>query len=201
MQWEMSKYLQAQTSIQITCFYGVLFNLCNCIHKCLDLCWVHTENALDFKGWYGGYFRMTFDLQTTQTLSIFLCIFFYFYFQHTSRRFHDLDGNLVKSDSGIWINGFDYNGISHITPHIPEINDTIRTPCEEWAPFCGLPWILPVHFMFRLVWTLLCLSICYKAHWLCSLCNLTSVKDKKNKSNLGLKVNYTSLSADAWTSV
>ncbi|KFV72631.1 Endoplasmic reticulum metallopeptidase 1, partial [Struthio camelus australis] len=73
------------------------------------------------------------------------------FLQHTSRRFHDLDGNLVKSDSGIWINGFDYNGISHITPHVPEINDTIRTQCEERAPFCGFPWILPVHFMFRFV--------------------------------------------------
>uniref|UniRef100_A0A674HJF4 Endoplasmic reticulum metallopeptidase 1 n=1 Tax=Taeniopygia guttata TaxID=59729 RepID=A0A674HJF4_TAEGU len=76
------------------------------------------------------------------------------FLQHTSRRFHDLDGNVVKSDSGIWINGFDYNGISHITPHVPEINDTIRTPCEEQAPFCGLPWILPVHFMFRKNWYL-----------------------------------------------
>uniref|UniRef100_A0A8C4KCZ7 Endoplasmic reticulum metallopeptidase 1 n=1 Tax=Dromaius novaehollandiae TaxID=8790 RepID=A0A8C4KCZ7_DRONO len=76
------------------------------------------------------------------------------FLQHTSRRFHDLDGNLVKSDSGIWINGFDYNGISHITPHVPEINDTIRTQCEERAPFCGLPWILPVHFMFRKNWYL-----------------------------------------------
>ncbi|XP_062456249.1 endoplasmic reticulum metallopeptidase 1 [Rhea pennata] len=76
------------------------------------------------------------------------------FLQHTSRRFHDLDGNLVKSNSGIWINGFDYNGISHITPHIPEINDTIRTQCEERAPFCGLPWILPVHFMFRKTWYL-----------------------------------------------
>ncbi|NXD92523.1 ERMP1 metallopeptidase, partial [Chaetorhynchus papuensis] len=72
------------------------------------------------------------------------------FLQHTSRRFHDIDGNVIKSDSGIWINGFDYTGISHITPHVPEINDTIRTPCEEQAPFCGLPWILPVHFMFRL---------------------------------------------------
>nr|XP_009667581.1 PREDICTED: endoplasmic reticulum metallopeptidase 1 [Struthio camelus australis] len=76
------------------------------------------------------------------------------FLQHTSRRFHDLDGNLVKSDSGIWINGFDYNGISHITPHVPEINDTIRTQCEERAPFCGFPWILPVHFMFRKNWYL-----------------------------------------------
>ncbi|KAK2523755.1 endoplasmic reticulum metallopeptidase 1 [Columba livia] len=76
------------------------------------------------------------------------------FLQHVSRRFHDLDGNVVKSDSGIWINGFDYNGISHITPHVPEINDTIRTPCEEQAPFCGLPWILPVHFMFRKNWYL-----------------------------------------------
>ncbi|XP_068521941.1 endoplasmic reticulum metallopeptidase 1 [Anas acuta] len=94
----------------------------------------------------GIFFPYSSDMANPKPKRVFL--------QHTSRRFHDLDGNLVKSDSGIWINGFDYNGISHITPHIPEINDTIRTPCEEWAPFCGLPWILPVHFMFRKNWYL-----------------------------------------------
>ncbi|NXP88991.1 ERMP1 metallopeptidase, partial [Passerina amoena] len=89
----------------------------------------------------GIFFPYSSDAANPKPKRVFL--------QHTSRRFHDLDGNVVKSDSGIWINGFDYNGISHITPHVPEINDTIRTPCEEQAPFCGLPWILPVHFMFR----------------------------------------------------
>ncbi|XP_032633939.1 endoplasmic reticulum metallopeptidase 1 isoform X2 [Chelonoidis abingdonii] len=73
---------------------------------------------------------------------------------HVSRRFYGLNGNLVKSDSGIWINGLDYAGISHITPHIPELNDTIRTNCEDKAPLCGFPWILPVHFLLRKNWYL-----------------------------------------------
>uniref|UniRef100_A0A8C0V5V2 Endoplasmic reticulum metallopeptidase 1 n=1 Tax=Cyanistes caeruleus TaxID=156563 RepID=A0A8C0V5V2_CYACU len=94
----------------------------------------------------GIFFPYSSDAANPKPKRVFL--------QHTSRRFHDLDGNVIKSDSGIWINGFDYNGISHITPHVPEINDTIRTPCEEQAPFCGLPWILPVHFMFRKNWYL-----------------------------------------------
>lgn len=71
--------------------------------------------------------------------------------QHMTRTFHGLDGQVVKQDSGIWINGFDYTGMSHITPHIPEINDTIRAPCEESAPLCGFPWYLPVHFLIRWV--------------------------------------------------
>ncbi|XP_055434121.1 endoplasmic reticulum metallopeptidase 1 isoform X2 [Bubalus kerabau] len=76
------------------------------------------------------------------------------FLQHTTRTFHDLDGNVVKRDSGVWINGFDYTGMSHITPHIPEINDTIRADCEENAPLCGFPWYLPVHFLIRKNWYL-----------------------------------------------
>lgn len=71
-----------------------------------------------------------------------------------TRTFHDLDGKVVKRDSGIWINGFDYTGMSHITPHVPEINDTIRAHCEERAPLCGFPWYLPVHFLIRKNWYL-----------------------------------------------
>ncbi|XP_012576863.1 PREDICTED: endoplasmic reticulum metallopeptidase 1 isoform X2 [Condylura cristata] len=76
------------------------------------------------------------------------------FLQHMTRTFHNLDGNIVKQDSGIWINGFDYTGMSHITPHIPEINDTIRAHCEENAPLCGFPWYLPVHFLIRKNWYL-----------------------------------------------
>ncbi|XP_026896967.2 endoplasmic reticulum metallopeptidase 1 isoform X2 [Acinonyx jubatus] len=76
------------------------------------------------------------------------------FLQHMTRTFHDLDGNVVKRDSGIWINGFDYTGMSHITPHIPEINDSIRAHCEENAPLCGFPWYLPVHFLIRKNWYL-----------------------------------------------
>ncbi|XP_058287366.1 endoplasmic reticulum metallopeptidase 1 isoform X3 [Hylobates moloch] len=76
------------------------------------------------------------------------------FLQHVTRTFHDLEGNAVKRDSGIWINGFDYTGISYITPHIPEINDSIRAHCEENAPLCGFPWYLPVHFLIRKNWYL-----------------------------------------------
>ncbi|XP_069330294.1 endoplasmic reticulum metallopeptidase 1 isoform X2 [Eulemur rufifrons] len=76
------------------------------------------------------------------------------FLQHMTRTFHDVEGNVVKRDSGIWINGFDYTGMSHITPHIPEINDSIRAHCEENAPLCGFPWYLPVHFLIRKNWYL-----------------------------------------------
>ncbi|XP_018415801.1 PREDICTED: endoplasmic reticulum metallopeptidase 1 isoform X2 [Nanorana parkeri] len=75
------------------------------------------------------------------------------FLQHTTRTFHNLNGEVVKTDSGIWINGFDYSGLSHITPHIPELNNTVRALCED-APFCGYPWFFPVHFLLRKNWYL-----------------------------------------------
>ncbi|CAI9617643.1 unnamed protein product [Staurois parvus] len=75
------------------------------------------------------------------------------FLQHTTRTFHNLNGEVVKTDSGIWINGFDYSGLFHVTPHIPELNDTVRAPCED-APFCGYPWFFPVHFLLRKNWYL-----------------------------------------------
>ncbi|XP_044876422.1 endoplasmic reticulum metallopeptidase 1 isoform X2 [Mauremys mutica] len=94
----------------------------------------------------GVFFPYSSDSTNPKPKRVFL--------QHVSRRFYGLNGNLVKSDSGIWINGLDYAGISHITPHIPELNDTIRTNCEDKAPLCGFPWILPVHFLLRKNWYL-----------------------------------------------
>ncbi|KAM6170543.1 endoplasmic reticulum metallopeptidase 1 isoform 2-T2 [Rhynchocyon petersi] len=94
----------------------------------------------------GTFFPYSSDPASPKPKRVFL--------QHTTRTFHDLDGNVVKRDSGIWINGFDYTGMSHITPHIPEINDTIRAHCEETAPLCGFPWYLPVHFLIKKNWYL-----------------------------------------------
>nr|XP_033784845.1 LOW QUALITY PROTEIN: endoplasmic reticulum metallopeptidase 1-like [Geotrypetes seraphini] len=90
----------------------------------------------------GAFFPYSSDSANPKPKRIFL--------QHTTRTFHDLDGNVVKRDSGIWINGFDYTGLSYITPHIPEINDTVRAVCDD-VPFCGFPWFLPVQFLLRLV--------------------------------------------------
>ncbi|XP_038625855.1 endoplasmic reticulum metallopeptidase 1 [Tachyglossus aculeatus] len=94
----------------------------------------------------GTFFPYSSDPANPKPKRVFL--------QHTTRTFHDLDGKVVKRDSGIWVNGFDYTGISHITPHIPEINETIRAQCEESAPLCGFPWYLPVHFLIRRNWYL-----------------------------------------------
>ncbi|XP_048202023.1 endoplasmic reticulum metallopeptidase 1 isoform X1 [Perognathus longimembris pacificus] len=94
----------------------------------------------------GTFFPYSSDPANPKPKRVFL--------QHMTRTFHNLEGNVVKRDSGIWINGFDYTGMSHITPHIPEINDTVRAHCEENAPLCGFPWYLPVHFLIRKNWYL-----------------------------------------------
>ncbi|XP_029469763.1 endoplasmic reticulum metallopeptidase 1 isoform X2 [Rhinatrema bivittatum] len=93
----------------------------------------------------GTFFPYSSDSASPKPKRIFL--------QHITRTFHGLDGNIFKRDSGIWINAFDYTGISHITPHIPEINDSVQAPCED-VPFCGFPWFLPVQFLIRKNWYL-----------------------------------------------
>uniref|UniRef100_A0A665VYG4 Endoplasmic reticulum metallopeptidase 1 n=1 Tax=Echeneis naucrates TaxID=173247 RepID=A0A665VYG4_ECHNA len=76
------------------------------------------------------------------------------FLQHTTRTFHNLQGQVESHDSGLWINSFDYTGIQHITPNIPEINDSVRTHCREDRPFCGYPWFLPVKFLSKKNWYL-----------------------------------------------
>ncbi|XP_037547675.1 endoplasmic reticulum metallopeptidase 1 [Nematolebias whitei] len=76
------------------------------------------------------------------------------FLQHTTRTFHNLQGQVESIDSGLWINSFDFTSVQHITPHIPEINDSIRTRCREDRPFCGYPWFLPVKFLSRKNWYL-----------------------------------------------
>uniref|UniRef100_A0A8C5DPN5 Endoplasmic reticulum metallopeptidase 1 n=1 Tax=Gouania willdenowi TaxID=441366 RepID=A0A8C5DPN5_GOUWI len=76
------------------------------------------------------------------------------FIQHTTRTFHNLKGQVESQDSGLWINSFDFTGIQHITPHIPEVNDSVRTRCREDRPFCGYPWFLPVKFLSKKNWYL-----------------------------------------------
>ncbi|KAG1974105.1 endoplasmic reticulum metallopeptidase 1-like isoform X2 [Pimephales promelas] len=59
--------------------------------------------------------------------------------QHITRRSYALNGSLQSSDSGFWINSLDYTGMQHITPHIPEINDSIHTHCQDF--YCPFPWL------------------------------------------------------------
>ncbi|KAA0719665.1 Endoplasmic reticulum metallopeptidase 1 [Triplophysa tibetana] len=74
--------------------------------------------------------------------------------QHILRVFHTLDGSVERQDSGLWINSLDYTGMQHITAHVPEINDSIRTRCQDHLPFCGFPWLLPVKFLVKKNWYL-----------------------------------------------
>uniref|UniRef100_A0A8C7QF84 Endoplasmic reticulum metallopeptidase 1 n=1 Tax=Oncorhynchus mykiss TaxID=8022 RepID=A0A8C7QF84_ONCMY len=94
----------------------------------------------------GMFFPYTADPSSPRPKRVFL--------QHTTRTFHGLDGQVKSRDSGLWINSFDYTGMQHITPIIPEINDTIRTSCQEDRPFCGYPWFLPVKFLVKKNWYL-----------------------------------------------
>uniref|UniRef100_A0A673YAY9 Endoplasmic reticulum metallopeptidase 1 n=1 Tax=Salmo trutta TaxID=8032 RepID=A0A673YAY9_SALTR len=94
----------------------------------------------------GMFFPYTADPSGPRPKRVFL--------QHTTRTFHGLDGQVKSRDSGLWINSFDYTGMQHITPIIPEINDTIRTSCQEDRPFCGYPWFLPVKFLVKKNWYL-----------------------------------------------
>uniref|UniRef100_A0A3Q1K5W1 Endoplasmic reticulum metallopeptidase 1 n=1 Tax=Anabas testudineus TaxID=64144 RepID=A0A3Q1K5W1_ANATE len=76
------------------------------------------------------------------------------FLQHTTRTFHNLEGQVESRDSGLWINSFDYTGMQHVTPIIQEINDSVRTRCREDRPFCGYPWFLPVKFLSKKNWYL-----------------------------------------------
>lgn len=77
--------------------------------------------------------------------------FWPFELQHTTRTFYNLQGQVDSRDSGLWINSFDYTAMQHIQPHVPEINDSVRTHCREDQPFCGYPWFLPVKFLSKSV--------------------------------------------------
>ncbi|XP_051745106.1 endoplasmic reticulum metallopeptidase 1-like isoform X2 [Ctenopharyngodon idella] len=66
--------------------------------------------------------------------------------QHTTRWFHALNGSLQSSDSGLCISSLDYTDMQHITPHIPQINDSIRRHCQDHIPYFGSSrksWYLP----------------------------------------------------------
>uniref|UniRef100_A0A8C1RKM8 Endoplasmic reticulum metallopeptidase 1 n=1 Tax=Cyprinus carpio TaxID=7962 RepID=A0A8C1RKM8_CYPCA len=73
--------------------------------------------------------------------------------QHITRSFHTLNGSLQSSDSGLCINDLDYTGMQHITPHIPQINDSISTHCQDWLS-CSRQFLTSFSHCFRKSWYL-----------------------------------------------
>ncbi|XP_062905257.1 endoplasmic reticulum metallopeptidase 1 [Mobula hypostoma] len=139
-----------QASIIAACTIILTTYFVSLIYLCRSTKWSLLSLAIVFLGsaslvCSGVFFPYSGEPASPHPKRIFL--------QHITRTFHNVNGEVVKKDSGIWINGFDYTLMSHVTPYIPEINDTLRSPCEN-APFCGFPWYLPVHSFIRKNWYL-----------------------------------------------
>ena len=64
-----------------------------------------------------------------------------FLFQHINRNFHNYDGTLNKTDSGLWYLPFDHNGADFIRDN-PVIRDSHFSGCE--GNYCGMPSLYPV---------------------------------------------------------
>ncbi|XP_056377971.1 endoplasmic reticulum metallopeptidase 1 isoform X3 [Hyla sarda] len=136
----LASFLVICTVILLTCFVKFIYLVKST--KTIILLLAAVSGVTFILVCSGMFFPYSGSMESPKPKRIFL--------QHTSRRFHNLNGDVVKQDSGIWMNGFDYNGITHLTPHIPELNDTVRAPCDV-GPFCGFPWYFPVHLLLKLV--------------------------------------------------
>lgn len=139
----MAAFMVACTVILLSYFIKFIY-LVKSIKK-LMMCLAFVSGVTFVLVCSGLFFPYSGSMDSPKPKRVFL--------QHTARTFHNLNGEVVKTDSGIWINAFDYSGLFHVTPHIPELNDTVRAPCED-APFCGYPWFFPVHFLLRKNWYL-----------------------------------------------
>ncbi|XP_056377960.1 endoplasmic reticulum metallopeptidase 1 isoform X2 [Hyla sarda] len=139
----LASFLVICTVILLTCFVKFIYLVKST--KTIILLLAAVSGVTFILVCSGMFFPYSGSMESPKPKRIFL--------QHTSRRFHNLNGDVVKQDSGIWMNGFDYNGITHLTPHIPELNDTVRAPCDV-GPFCGFPWYFPVHLLLKKNWYL-----------------------------------------------
>lgn len=73
-------------------------------------------------------------------------IAFVSYPQHVSRTFYDTDGNVVKEDSGLWINSLDYLGIKPIQ-HVPLLQEA--QPAAQDGVYGGFPYYIPLRNLIR----------------------------------------------------
>ena len=69
--------------------------------------------------------------------------------QHVNRRFHDIDGNIIKDHSGICHLPFDYYGMNSMKSVMPSsLKLASKMECE-YAPYCGFPYYFPMIMIIK----------------------------------------------------
>jgi hypothetical protein len=58
-----------------------------------------------------------------------------------------MDGNVVKRDSGIWLNPLDYTGISHLKD-VPLMSQAKQVVSDDGV-YEGFPYYLPARNLFK----------------------------------------------------
>uniref|UniRef100_A0A8C4S118 Endoplasmic reticulum metallopeptidase 1 n=1 Tax=Erpetoichthys calabaricus TaxID=27687 RepID=A0A8C4S118_ERPCA len=151
-------FLTTGSTLILATYLVPFFYLCKCTKRILFLC-VSVFVVMGVLVLCGAFFPYSSDPASPRPKRIFL--------QHTTRTIHDLTGQVVTKNSGVWITSMDYTGMDHVTPHIPEINDSIRVDCRSTAQDCSFSclqfaitkqWYLPapeVHPKHALNFTLL----------------------------------------------
>ncbi len=75
-------------------------------------------------------------------------LFSLLFMQHLSRRFHDVNGNIIKQDSGIYHLPFDYYGMHSVKHVVPSLKLAKKMECE-YAPYCGFPYYFPMIMILK----------------------------------------------------
>ncbi|CAI9721115.1 Hypothetical predicted protein [Octopus vulgaris] len=69
--------------------------------------------------------------------------------KHIRRRFHDAQGNVSHTDSGIWFISLDHNGLKGVREAQPEaFKSCVELKCE--GPYCGWPYYYPMLWIIDL---------------------------------------------------
>ena len=71
--------------------------------------------------------------------------------QHVHRKWHDVNGNIEKEDSGLWVNPMDYRGLAALMDDWPVLRTAPvkSNVCSKSGGdlYCDLPWLFPVSDM------------------------------------------------------
>ncbi|XP_064624379.1 endoplasmic reticulum metallopeptidase 1-like [Lineus longissimus] len=69
---------------------------------------------------------------------------------HIERHFYNKEGEVTKTDSGMWFIPFDAVGTEALIPYLKELEGAKPHECD--GPYCGMPYLLPMLTMMRKTW-------------------------------------------------